>query len=188
MDWAAIYMTIFIIVVIGIIFIIVKIKEDYKSTTTITKKYYYETDTVIKEKTDDYAYKKTRLFSPGEKSFFRILQQALDNKVLIFGKIRVADILAPEKNIDHSTWQKAFNKISKKHFDFVLCTKDTLSVLCAIELNDKSHSYIKQKKRDEFIVNACESAGLPLIQITAKSNYVTEDIKKALNKYLDNTN
>lgn len=183
----SIYFILFIIIVIGIIFIIVKIKESNISTIE-TKKYYYETDTVSDEKTDIYAYKKTRLFSPGERSFFGILQQALDNKVIIFGKIRVADILAPENNTDRSIWQKAFNKISKKHFDFVLCNKDTLSVLCVIELNDKSHSYIKQKKRDEFIVNACESAGLPLIKITAKSNYVTDDIKKALNKYLDNTN
>jgi uncharacterized protein with PIN domain len=40
----------------------------------------------------------------------------------------------------------AFNRINANHFDFVLCDKDELAVVCAIELNDKSH-----RKRDASI-------------------------------------
>ena len=34
---------------------------------------------------------------------------------------------------------KYFNWISQKHVDFVLCDKDTMQILCAVELDDRSH-------------------------------------------------
>jgi hypothetical protein len=37
-----------------------------------------------------------------------------------------------------SARKKAFNKISAKHFDFLLCDREELSVACAIELDDVS--------------------------------------------------
>ena len=93
----------------------------------------------------EYPYRKLDvLFSPAERSFLGVLDQAVGENAQIFGKVRVADVIAPKKGISPSDWQKAFNKISGKHFDFLLCNKKDLSVLCAIELNDSSHN---SKKR-----------------------------------------
>ena len=179
MEWRSIHITIFTLIIIIIItFITIIIKKKFKSF--IPKK---QKNNEMDPK--HCLYRKIRLFSPAERSFFGILQQVLENKVVILGKIRVADILIPKNNKDHSRWQKAFNRISKKHFDFVLCSKDTLSVLCVIELNDKSHLTDKQKLRDEFIINACKSAELPLIQIPNKSSYIVQEIKKLLNPFIN---
>ena len=75
---------------------------------------------------------------------------------------------------------------SGKHFDFVLCNKNDSSIICAIELNDKSHQSKKRRERDEFLNFACSSAGLPLIVVKAKRNYTLDEIKALLSVYINN--
>ena len=117
------------------------------------------------------------LFSPAERSFFGVLQQAVSDEYMVMGKVRVADILLPAKGLNKSQWQTAFNKISSKHFDFILCDHEELKVLAAIELDDKSHNSKKARNRDALLNSACESAGFPLIRFPAKKGYQIADIK-----------
>jgi very-short-patch-repair endonuclease len=135
----------------------------------------------------EFSYRKLGvLFTPAERSFLGVLNQAIDGDTIVFGKVRVADVLAPQNGSTRSVWQKAFNKISSKHFDFVLCSKADLSVFCAIELDDSSHNQSKQKIRDAFIEGACKSADFSLIRFVAKSTYTVNDIQKALRENLPN--
>lgn len=121
--------------------------------------------------------KKQVLFSPAERSFLGVLDQAIGEEYLVFGKIRVADIVEPLRNLDNSKRQKAFNRISAKHFDFVLCNKGDLSVSCAIELNDQSHQQSKRQERDAFLVGLCQAISLPLIQVPAQRTYLVSDVR-----------
>lgn len=128
---------------------------------------------------NDFPYQKIdTLFSPAERSFLGVLNQAIGKQVQIFGKVRVADVITPQKGRSRSDWQKAFNKISGKHFDFLVCNKKDLSVLCAIELDDKSHNSKKRQERDAFLQGASKSAGLSLIQIPAQATYSINEIQQ----------
>ncbi len=112
-----------------------------------------------------------------ERSFYGVLQQAVGDHFLVFAKVRVADVLSPQKGMQRSDWQRAFNKISAKHFDFVLCTKDTLSVEAAIELDDKSHNKPNRVQRDNFLNQAATTAGLSLIRFPVQASYSVQSIK-----------
>ncbi|MCU7797282.1 MAG: DUF2726 domain-containing protein [Candidatus Thiodiazotropha sp. (ex Myrtea spinifera)] len=116
---------------------------------------------------------KTRgpLFSKAERSFLGVLEQAITEEFRVLGKVRVADILSQEKGMNRCNWQKAFNKISAKHFDFVICNKADLSVMAVIELDDKSHNNQRRAARDEVLDKACESAGLIIVHFPAKHSY-----------------
>lgn len=120
------------------------------------------------------------LFTPAERSFYGVLNLACESKAVVFGKVRIADILKPIKGLNRSEWQTAFNKISAKHFDFVLCNPSDLSVIAVIELDDKSHSQKKQMKRDEFVELACETAHLKLHRFKASATYTVEEIKSEI--------
>ncbi len=134
---------------------------------------------------DGYPYQMEKaLFSPAERSFFGVLSQAVGDRAQVLGKVRVADVIAPKKGLSRSDWQKAFNKISAKHFDFLICNKDDLSVLCAVELNDSSHATKSRQQRDRLLEAACRSAGLPLIQVPAKAAYVLGDIRGLVDPYV----
>jgi hypothetical protein len=120
------------------------------------------------------------VFTPAERSFYGVLKLACEDKAVVFGKVRIADILKPRKGLNRSQWQIAFNKISAKHFDFVLCNPKDLSVIAVIELDDKSHSQQKQIKRDQFVESACETARLKLHRFKASASYAVEEIKNEL--------
>ena len=102
----------------------------------------------------------------------------------ILGKVRIADVITPEKGMNRKHWQIAFNRISAKHFDYLLCDKLTLEVIAAIELDDKSHKQTRTQQRDLLIEQACESAKLPLIRFDAKRSYQLELIRSTIHTAL----
>ena len=120
------------------------------------------------------------LFTAAERSFLGALQLACPSHVVVMGKVRIADVLKPVKGLGRKHWQIAFNKISAKHFDFVLCDANDLSVIAVIELDDASHKKAKTHLRDVFVESACESAGLKLHRFKASAKYTVEDIRNQL--------
>jgi hypothetical protein len=106
----------------------------------------------------DYRKKRT-LLSPAERSFLGVLEQASDR-------------------------QRAFNRISAKHLDFVLCAPDDLSVVGAVELDDMSHQQSGRRGRDAFLAAACQSASLPLVQVKAQRAYSIDELRGTLSKAL----
>ncbi len=116
------------------------------------------------------------LFTPAERSFLGVLDLAVGSNFRVFGKVRVADVLAADTGLAKGPHQVALNKINRKHLDFVLCRPDDLSVRCAIELNDRSHQQKHRQNRDEFLADACRSAGLPLIMFDARRTYAAAEI------------
>jgi len=135
-----------------------------------------------------YEYRKRAvLFSPAETRFLLSLEEAISHKYRVFGKVRVADVITPKKGSNRSNWQIAFNKISAKHFDYILCSKEELVVVAAVELDDKSHGSKKAKARDALLEDACSSANLKLIRFSAKSSYDIRTINDRIEASLDSS-
>lgn len=128
--------------------------------------------------------RRAALFSPAERSFLGVLDQAIGEKYRVFGKVRIADVAAVQRMSNKSHWQRAFNKISAKHFDFILCNPSDLSFVCAIELDDKSHAQAKRQGRDNFVVGVCAALGLPLLRFPAKRGYTMDGIRDEIAKAL----
>lgn len=120
------------------------------------------------------------LFSAAERSFLGVLDQAVGADFRVFGKVRVADVVAVTKGIPKAPWQRAFNQISAKHFDFVLCRPNDLKPVCVIELNDQSHAKESRQGRDKFLERVCTAAGIPLIFFPAKSAYTLAEIRASI--------
>ena len=120
------------------------------------------------------------ILSKAEQAFYKALRQGLGDQFLILVKVRVSDVLRPETGIAKSEWQSAFNRISSKHFDFVLCSPNQYEIIAAIELNDSSHNRSARRRRDKYLNEACESANFPLIKITARQIYAAQEIKAAV--------
>lgn len=120
------------------------------------------------------------LFTAAERSFLGVLDQATEGRYRVFGKVRVADVLATAKGLDNSARTTAFNQISAKHFDFVLCDSKTLDIKAAIELNDKSHNSNRRAARDEFLRSACAEASLRLFEVPAQRSYTVEAVRQLI--------
>lgn len=115
--------------------------------------------------------------SYSELSFCKVLQQAVQGRFIVFAKVSLNDIFfvkKPDKNISY------YNKISRKHVDFLLCSFETLKPAAGIELDDASHQREDRVKRDIFVEEVFSTAGLPLIRFENKRSYAIQDIKNRL--------
>ena len=108
--------------------------------------------------------------SPAEASFFHVLRVAVAEEYLIFPKVRLADLVFPPRQEgQHGAWQR----INRKHIDFVLCAPRTLRPLVALELDDRSHRRPDRLERDAFVDRVFADAGLPLVHVPARRSYDT---------------
>jgi hypothetical protein len=120
------------------------------------------------------------LFSAAERSFLGALDQAVGPEHRVFGKVRVADLVAVKPGLSNSARQGAVNRVGSKHFDFIVCRATDLSVVCAVELNDKSHASKRAQARDAVKRNVCKAVGLPLFEVTAKRAYSVSELQEQL--------
>jgi hypothetical protein len=124
--------------------------------------------------------KKDCLLTPAERSFLGVLEQAIGGQYRVYAQVRLADLLAVRTGIGRSARTIALNRINRKHADFVLCDKETLEIVCAIELDDASHQQARRKERDTFVEEACRVAGLPLARFVAKATYTIQDVRESI--------
>lgn len=125
--------------------------------------------------------KKKYLLTISEKNFYKNLKLAIENTdYYICPMVRVADIIYVDKK-KTDKWQYHFNKIVGKHIDFLLCNKETMIPLVAIELDDRSHERQDRIERDKFLNNAFQSADVKLIRFKTSQSYNLNDIKEKLN-------
>jgi hypothetical protein len=124
------------------------------------------------------------LFSPAERSFFGVLEQALDNRYRVFGKVRLGDIIKPAKGLTASKRTTALNRINQKHVDFVVCTAVDLALIGVIELDDQSHGREDRAGRDEFVDRALAMAKIPVVHFSAKKGYALQEVRARLTEIL----
>ena len=116
-------------------------------------------------------------------SFYHLLKNMLKDKMTICPKVRMIDLMyVPGK--DSYTYM---NKVIRKHVDFVLCKPQTMEPLLAIELDDASHSRSDRIERDNFVNDAFEAAGIPLIHFDVQRSYDTRDVGQKIKQALSPT-
>jgi very-short-patch-repair endonuclease len=128
-----------------------------------------------------YPYVRARaLFTPAERSFLTVIDRAVGNDHRVFGKVRIADVASVKSGLNASTRQSALNRVVAKHFDFIVCRASDLSIVCAVELDDKSHASERAQARDAVKTKVSEAIGLPLVRIAAKRGYSVQEVRAQL--------
>lgn len=120
------------------------------------------------------------LFTPAERSFLGVLEQALDSRYRVFGKVRLGDIVKPAKGLSNSKRTTALNKVNQKHVDFVVCSATDLAVIGVVELDDQSHGREDRAGRDVFVDQALTTAKIPVVRFTAKKGYAVQEVRAKL--------
>lgn len=118
------------------------------------------------------------LLTPAEREFYAAVEAAIGGLFRVFPMVRVADVIGVEA--DRQSFLPAFNRISAKHFDFVICESQSLRPVAALELNDASHQRPDRRQRDEFLRSVCAEAGLPLLEFAPRRSYKLESLRQQL--------
>ena len=115
--------------------------------------------------------KQKYLLTKAELQFFDVLQKALENtRLCAIPKVRLGDLIAVSGTKDKE-WFRMYAKVAQKHVDFALCKKDTMQIVGAIELDDRSHRKEDNSRRDAEKNHCCKKAGITLIRVQAAKEY-----------------
>jgi len=119
--------------------------------------------------------------SPTELSYYKVLTSILGPRATICVKVSLSDIIFVSKT---DRYMSFFNRISKRHVDFLLCESSTLKPVLAIELDDVSHNRPSRKERDRFLDEALRAAGLPILRVTPQRQYTREGVVSQIKPFL----
>lgn len=129
--------------------------------------------------TENLPYKKKLLLTKNEWFFYKGLKPVADELgFTVLAKVRLADLVEVDVK-DNKEFMKYFNKINKKHVDFILAKPENLQIVLLIELDDSSHN-LKQKERDEFIEAVYNQTGYKLLRVKGAI-----DIKQRIENILE---
>jgi len=121
------------------------------------------------EDPDFYAYRLTRsLLTASEKAFYVALMMAAGGRYVVFPKVRLADLC---QDLDRWADTAAFNQVSSKHVDFVLCDATTFRPVLAVELNDRSHLRADRRARDALVDRIFRTMGLGVYRQWVRRSY-----------------
>jgi len=110
--------------------------------------------------------------STPELALLRALQEMVGRHYVICPKVALNDIFyiaRPNENVHF------FNKIFRKHVDFLLCEPPTLRPAIGIELV-KPVARSETREADQFMQDLFLSAGLPLVHVLSSERYSEKDL------------
>jgi hypothetical protein len=113
-----------------------------------------------------------QFMSTPELALLRTLQEMVGNRYVVCPKVALNDvfyIVRPNENVHF------FNKIFRKHVDFLLCDPRTLKPVMGVELV-KPVSRSETRDADQFMEDLFLSAGLPLVHVPSSDRYVQRDV------------
>jgi len=125
-----------------------------------------------------------KLLTPAERSFLRVLEQALDSRYRVFGKVRLADLIKPTRELDTVKRTTLLNQINQKHADFVICTANDLAVVGVVALDAPAYRYAEQAGRDGVIDQALATAGIPVLRLPARNEFSVQDVRTRLSEMM----
>ncbi|CAG1015235.1 hypothetical protein ANAEL_05209 [Anaerolineales bacterium] len=105
--------------------------------------------------------------SSTEQALFRLLNKLMGERYLICPKVSLNDvfyIVRPNENVHF------FSKLFRKHVDFLLCDRQTLSPAFGVEIA-RPISKGEARESDKFLQDLFANAGLPLVYVPSSENY-----------------
>lgn len=141
---------ILLVIIIIVIAIVVKLSANIKPSGNQSTAYSYVS--------------RNSIMTQRESKFFRRLSEAFQTEYFIFPQVHLPALLDYRGNDQKKKWS-AFLHINRKSVDYILCDKNTLQPICAIELDDWTHTRKSRIERDEEVERILSEARMPLIRI-----------------------
>lgn len=113
-----------------------------------------------------------QFLSSTELALFSILQQMAAGRYIVCPKVALNDIFyiqRPNENVHF------YNKIFRKHVDFLLCAPDDMKPAFGVELV-KPITKEETRSADQYMQDLFLSAGLPLVHVRSSEKYELADL------------
>lgn len=119
-----------------------------------------------------------------ELALFSVLQQMTAGRYVVCPKVALNDIFyiqRPNENVHF------YNKIFRKHVDFLLCDPDGMKPVFGVELV-KPITKEATRSIDQYMEDLFLGAGLPLVHVRSSENYELKDLVRLFQLAVQKTN
>ena len=123
-------------------------------------------------------YAKSYVMTSRENECFKILNEIFSSKWFVVPQVHLSALL--DYRVKGQNWNAAFRHINGKSVDFVLIGKESYKVICAIELDDSTHSKPDRIERDVEIERMFKEARIPLARISKFESMTKPEIAKVV--------
>ena len=127
---------------------------------------------------------KNQMFTAAERQFLGLIEQAVAGEFRVLCRVRLVDLLSLRKDTDGKIAKSAILRAGTKQLDFVLCNKDDMTPIMAIDLVYGSGKNGHNTQRDFFVNGALETASIPHVRIKARSGYTVTEIQECIESKL----
>ena len=118
------------------------------------------------------------IMNRNEYKFFQLLNNAFDNKYSIIPQVHLDKLVKPASKGKFRIF--SLRHINQKSVDFVICTKNGMRPLLAIELDGASHSQKKSIDRDLEVERILKEANIPLKRFNNNDHFNSAELEKSI--------
>ncbi len=124
--------------------------------------------------------RKATLYTAAERRFLSMLDTAVGANYRIMCRVRLSDIVQVRANTPVKISRNALSQASSRQLDFVLCDKETMSPVVAIDLVNTDSDKPYKAQRDWFVSGTLDTVRIPHLRIKAKPNYKPQEIRDVI--------
>ncbi|GAB3011941.1 DUF2726 domain-containing protein [Bowmanella dokdonensis] len=128
--------------------------------------------------------KRSNLFTPVERSFLELLESAVGSQYRIICRVKLSDIVSLRQGTDKKVGRNSMLRASSRHLDFVLCDKQDMSPVVAVDLVHQQGKEGYKSQRDWFVSSSLDAARIPHLRIKVKSGYSAQEIRECIDAKL----
>ncbi|EJK2113465.1 hypothetical protein BOO29_08270 [Vibrio navarrensis] len=141
---------------------------------------------VKQDNSKDYSYRvKGPVLRSQEVAFFNALKTAVGEHGVVFSKVNMSSVIAPRDIVSKKQLFIASNKISRSHFDYLICDPRTFEPRVVIELDNGKELNKSKVEREKLLMQVCKSANIPLIGTSVKHSYQVGRLRRLLAAHID---
>lgn len=133
----------------------------------------------------NFPYKASKVVTNAELKLYHFMLNNLCkiDDIAILPKVRLGDLIQLDTKVTDD--KSYYWKVACKHVDFVICRKDTLKVICVVELDDYTHETEEARKKDMFIMQALKTAGIDTVRIKTKIDLISKADLEFIDEYIN---
>ena len=128
--------------------------------------------------------KKANLFTPVERSFLELIEEAVGGRYRVLCRVKLTDIVAIRQSTDKKTTKNSLSRAGGRNLDFVLCSRQDMMPVMAIDLVHKNGKDGYKSQRDWFTSGSLDAARIPHVRIKVRSGYQAKDIRDCIDARL----
>lgn len=118
------------------------------------------------------------LLTPAQLAFKTVLERAIGKQHEIYAKVHAIDVIGLRPRLSRGEQELALTRLGDRRFDFLICSKETTAVLCAVNLAPRAR--LRKQPPRNALDRICAAAGLPLVRFRESEHYSVVDIEEQI--------